>query len=240
MSMPRARPPLETRLRTNEVAKLCKLFDEALAASEGWRAFNGPTAHFYTRVLTRRRAIPFNQLSGDSLFLDHAYAALATWMCSPGPDVTDFEKFCVMLPRYTAAAGDLANTSILDLSEPDAELVVSRFTPLFDSPGLTTSQTPSIVPTSKLLHFLLPDLVPPIDRRYSLAFFFGRPEPPSGYSVSQIFLVIFLACVAIGREAHVAIRRAVQEQPLTCAGHAKVIDNAVVGYMKLMARAIQE
>ena len=82
--------PVETVLLTRRIARLCGLFDQCLEASKDWSAFTGPSTHFYRRVLARRQAVPFSDLSADMLFLDYVYAALATWMGSLGPPLTDF------------------------------------------------------------------------------------------------------------------------------------------------------
>ena len=140
------------------------------------------------------------------------------------------------MPRFTAAAADFSRASILDFQDDAAAAnVAHRFATLFDSSGLTTSSSTSIVPTSKLLHFLLPDLVPPIDRKYSLRFFFGRKDgsPPPGYAVSDVFRVVFTGSVGVGMHSRDAIRRAVQRGEHMCCGDAKVINNAVIGYMML-------
>src|SRR5687767_12871259 len=63
-------------------------------------------------------------------------------------------------------------------------------------------------------------------------FFFGDSDPPHGYAVSEMFRVIFIASSAIGMHARDLIREAVRSRPEVHSGHAKVIDNAVVGYIK--------
>lgn len=82
-----------------------------------------------------------------------------------------------------------------------------------------------------MLHFLLPDLVPPIDRRYTGRFFYGLnrgTQLPGG--PRAVFEFVFPHFCGFARRHADAIRLATGRSYLL-QGEAKVLDNVIVGYM---------
>lgn len=96
--------------------------------------------------------------------------------------------------------------------------------------GLTASGAP-LVANTKALHFLLPDLVPPMDRSYTGRFFFG---PSKGLLMpgpaSKNFEPMFSALHLLARR-HADVLKASRDGSYLCMGHAKVLDNAIIGYV---------
>lgn len=233
--------PLVSRLKKEHLALISANFAACLTAFEEWHGFTGPSIHFYSRALERRRQIPFCQLGCDAVFLDAAYAALTSWgmhrMGPRGAKLTEFGRFAEVVREFVGRSCQFSDASILDLDADECDLTAAALAPLLDMPGVVASASPSIVGNSKLLHFILPELVPPIDRRYTLRAFFGRSDPPSGYAASEIFRVAFAACAFIASGAADDIRDAVKQRRYLCASHAKVVDNAIVGFMRLRSSA---
>jgi hypothetical protein len=93
---------------------------------------------------------------------------------------------------------------------------------------VSTSQT-QIVAGSKFLHHVLPDLVPPIDRQYTFRFFTGQKAVPSDRAA---FLDWFPRLAAIGAACRDPIQDAITRGGFMATGQAKVIDNAIMGYMQ--------
>lgn len=88
-----------------------------------------------------------------------------------------------------------------------------------------------LVPCTKALHHLLPELVVPIDREYTRTFFgLYAPEFQGQFTGSQrsIFTDMFLAFARIARAARVNVFVGTGEPWRT--SRSKVIDNAVVGF----------
>ncbi len=89
----------------------------------------------------------------------------------------------------------------------------------------------TIVSGSKALHHLLPDLVPPIDRAYTLRFFFGprvlgeAKEEPAFHLMYPQFRQIAVACKG-------AIDQRLAQPTEWDTSITKVIDNAIVGYVR--------
>jgi hypothetical protein len=146
------------------------------------------------------------------------------------------------LPEYaqfsSTARGILAQipldlpSSIRLVPENQVEQVALSLGTLMDMPGLTQGQLPLVV-NSKLLHFALPHLTPPIDRTYTLKFFLGTTAPKIG--ASAIFSLLYPHCVRIAKANDVFIARAVSRGGYMCDGDAKLIDNAIVGFQKRVA-----
>jgi hypothetical protein len=225
----REKPPLLKRVWTKNIGTLCAAFDACLDEYNRSQLFGNVTEHLYHRTLTRRRQVAFEALSSDALFADYSYAALATWM--GWRDLVAFDQFQEALSEFVLAATDLTNTSILELDGNTTEQITTRLADLFDTARLTTARSQTVVAPSKLLHFLLPNLVPPIDGRYTLKFLFGRNGAPSGYSNSELFRVAFAECVYIAGRNAPSIHKAVEANPRLSPGHAKVVDNAIIGFM---------
>jgi len=121
---------------------------------------------------------------------------------------------------------DLRGMSVCDLTEEDTAAVTARLAKLAGTTGITASDAP-LVANTKTLHLLLPDLVPPIDRTYTCRFFFGRMQPPG--SAAEVFRRIYPPLAALAKRHEVAVRKATGTY--ICLGHAKALDNAIVGFV---------
>lgn len=94
---------------------------------------------------------------------------------------------------------------------------------------VSTSGT-QIVAGSKWLHHLLPDLIPPIDRQYTFSFFTGQKSV--AYGDRQAFLTWLPTFADIGRECAKEVHEAIRRGGFMATGEAKVIDNAIMGFMQ--------
>ena len=84
----------------------------------------------------------------------------------------------------------------------------------------------NLVGNSKVMHHLLPDLIPPIDRSHSLKFFYGN------MNIAKDETELFIECV----ENFLKIARSVNDLatfPLTGFNTSipKIIDNAIMGFI---------
>jgi hypothetical protein len=86
------------------------------------------------------------------------------------------------------------------------------------------------VANSKALHHLLPDLVPPIDRNYTLNFFLGRPYIRHGRD-ADYFMTLFPLFRQIAVSCQAAIQARIMDPPVRMnTSVTKVIDNAILGF----------
>ena len=80
-----------------------------------------------------------------------------------------------------------------------------------------------------MLHHLLPDLIPPIDRQYTFRFFTGQMMVASDRTA---FLSWLPQLANIGSRCQQPILDAIRRGGFMATGEAKVIDNAIMGYMQ--------
>lgn len=108
----------------------------------------------------------------------------------------------------------------------DATKAAASLWRLIDGLEIVDNQA-KLVSSSKALHHLLPDLVPPIDRMYTQEFFLFHP-PEFQYGQQQVFAEIWDGFVRIARTV----------DPASYVGdgwrtsRSKVIDNAIVAYVR--------
>jgi hypothetical protein len=87
---------------------------------------------------------------------------------------------------------------------------------------------------SKFLHHVLPDLIPPIDRQYTFSFFTGQKVVAND---KVAFLDCFPKLANIGAACQKPIAEAIGRGGFMATGEAKVIDNAIMGYMQAARRS---
>jgi hypothetical protein len=129
-------------------------------------------------------------------------------------------------PDFESAFRDReADVAALDgLRIDDPNLKVAAVTDALWSLGIVTNDTP-LVAGSKALHHVLPDLVVPIDRRYTRPFF-GWYGTQFQYQQQRVFEEMFPTFHRIAVEVH-------PEQFMGedwCAARAKILDNAIVAF----------
>lgn len=211
-------------------------FDECLDRFNQRQIFTGPSIHFYRRVVDLVRAAPnLTALARNEQLAELAYAALMSWgMHRMGETVaaklTEYADFREAVWRFVAGASVLEGHRITTLAEGDLQAVMEPLAGLLETKGVTASGSP-LVANAKLLHFLLPDLMPPIDRAYTGRFFYGPNrgrQLPGG--ARKVFTDVFPRFCWLARRHAQSIRSASGDGYL-CLGEAKVLDNAIVGYM---------
>jgi hypothetical protein len=218
--------------RATLLADLDREFETSIAVCGENAIFTGPSVHFYERTVRMvRQAHSLRELGKSKLFYDYVYATLTGWgMHRMGRRVaaklTDFSIFRVAVRRLLEEVDDLKKVSICSLTEQETDAVGSRLARLVETPGITAAGAP-LVANAKTLHYLLPDLVPPIDRTYTCRFFYGRMQPRG--SASEVFSCVFSSLAPLAKKHEAAVREAVGSY--ICLGHAKALDNAIVGFV---------
>ncbi len=227
------RLPRDERARRN-VANLISGFDRYLAQFERSNAFPGPSLYFHHRALARRQAhTSAASLMDDELFFEYVYAVLLAWgmhrMGKQAAKVGEFDdlidSFRSALPKIEA----LWSLRIVGLPEDDVDAVAEGVWDVIADLKVSTSRT-RIVAGTKALHHVLPELVPPIDRQYTFRFFTGQKSVSRGDR--QAFLEWFPLLTEIGRARATEIQSAVARGGFMATGPAKVIDNAIMGFIQ--------
>jgi hypothetical protein len=189
--------------------------------------------YFHERAIERRRLHgSAESLLRDVQFLEYVYAVLPSWgMHRMGPlaaKVTEFSSLVNSLRSVQSAIEELWPLDITRLDPADVPEVAAKTWHVIAAIKASTSET-QIVAGSKTLHHLLPDLVPPIDRQYTFRFFTGQKAVSSGDK--QAFLEWFPYLAEIGRRCRSSIDSAVARGAVMATGRAKLIDNAIIGFM---------
>jgi hypothetical protein len=112
----------------------------------------------------------------DRPLLVSIYATLASWgmhrMGPRGAKLVGFDEFAASIGKQREKLFPLENLRMQDLTDPEAADVRAVLSDAVQA--ISASATDSrLVAGTKTLHHLLPDLLPPMDRRYTDGFSLG-------------------------------------------------------------------
>tara|TARA_Y100000310_G_C20699915_1_gene828763 strand:- start:6174 stop:6857 length:684 start_codon:yes stop_codon:yes gene_type:complete len=192
-----------------------------------YRPYN-PGWYLY-RMLNRLRKKGISIFSDE--YLELVYVTLSAWnMNSRAARLNEFEKFKDIIRDNKKLINSLDNYQIDKLTEPDLEIVIKTLKKLFFNMKKICLQSSKVVTFSKCLHFLLPNLVVPVDGRYTLSFFKKSPIIPKELEKQfELYKNMFLAFVNLSNKIDFSKylnQRWNENVP-------KVMDNLIIGYMKL-------
>jgi hypothetical protein len=227
------RTPRETRARHN-VDALIDDFDNSLSTFESVEVFSGPSLYFHVRALERRRqASSAAVLLKDERFLEYVYAVLPSWgmhrMGNQAAKVPDFEEFARSLQACRSEIEMLWALDITAIEDATVRQVGHQLWSIIGRLRASTSAS-RLVSGSKTLHHVLPDLMPPIDREYTFKFFTGQAMLSAGEE--QAFADWWPYLCEIGRSCSSEILAAVGRAERMATSSSKVIDNAIIGFMR--------
>ena len=190
------------------------LKDSINETSDNYRPYD-PALYLYKEL--RQYESPF--LSEERANL--TYTTLIAWgMNSRGAKLAEFRDFKKSLIENWELIQEISENYLEDITDFEYDSLES----LYDNLNLTKTKS-KLVTFSKAMHFLVPNLVAPIDRKYTLNFFYGR-ENKDGFETF--------------REIHDKYKKLAKKQNLHDfldkkwnRSVPKIADNAVIGYMKL-------
>lgn len=142
--------------------------------------------------------------------------------------VGDFAQITAALRDEVTALEQLWPLRITEIDASAARDAAALAWQIIAHVRVSTSRT-QIVAGSKFLHHLLPDLIVPIDRRYTFRFFTGYGAVISD---GASFLDWFPKLASIGNRCQGPICDVIVGGGFMATGEAKVIDNAIVGFMQ--------
>jgi hypothetical protein len=161
--------------------------------------------------------------------------------------LTEWSEFRDTLASSRQALSSLRVLKLLGSSEGEYSDAVSGLWPCYRDLRLSVSGA-TVVVNSKAFYHLLPDLIPPIDRQYTVRFFTKRPEewrdakgkfkalmlPGDREAQFNLFRTI---CVAVKRLSD-QVDPALFDAELRNHGVTppKAIDNAIVNYVRIVSR----
>lgn len=136
-------------------------------------SFGGPSKYFHKRALAEKNT---NFLS--DLHIEYIYATLASWgmhrMGETKTKMKDFETFKSSILQHKDRLIYFKDVRIEEIGS-NKDVIIEELKQICFS--ICTSESDSkIVGNSKTLAHILPDLIPPIDRQYTIRFFTNKPK----------------------------------------------------------------
>lgn len=207
-----------------------KIFENSLNKTKEFYRPLDPGQYLYNLLLEKRKK---KDIFSDE-YLELVYTTLIAWnMNGRGAKLSKIDKFKQTLRKNKVQIKSLEKYKLINLK--DKELVLGKLKDLFFNLNLTETKS-KIVTFSKTLHFLLPELIVPIDRKYTLDFFYNNKQLPTNKEKKEnnekqfeIFVELFDKFIEISKSYNL-------NQYLDNIWHVtptKVIDNAIIGYGKL-------
>jgi len=216
----------------NRVTQLVSKFDEYIEFFDKSNLFTGPSWYFHLRTMEHLRNVQLpNILSNEEdPFYELLYATLTSWgmhrMGSRGAKLVEYETFRDSIISQKDKILALKDVSILTMPEDELWQVREELWNILGSLKISATQS-KLVANSKTLHHILPNLVPPVDREYTLQFFYGNKM----YSDDQKkFKEIYPRVYQIAQRCKPRIEQTIARTPFH-SSPTKVIDNAIVGYV---------
>jgi len=172
----------------------------------------------------------------EDKFIELIYVTLSAWnMNSRGAKLSDFEDFKDSLKINKNQVLNLSKYRMEKIQEIEFEMLTKILEHLFNNLKLVgknknNNEKPRLVTFSKTMHFLLPDLIMPIDRKYTLKFFYNNVSINPKLNLQfQKFLHIFKECSNFALKSKLNLKlddNWNQNVP-------KIIDNIIIGYSKI-------
>lgn len=223
--------------RRDQVERLVSDFGGFVDAFDQNRQFSGPSLYFHVKALKALRShlLAVEAMTDDDFF-DDMYATLASWglhrMGAGKAKLGEIDDLKSSFREQRRGIEQLQHLRIEEIAQEDMDDVTDCIWDVLQGLRVGIGQT-LLVANSKALHHLLPDLVPPIDRNYTLMFFVGRPYIYRGRDGDY-----FRALFPLFREIAVRCRGDIRTRIRTPwegmnTSVTKVIDNAILGFMPM-------
>ncbi|MCD6404318.1 MAG: hypothetical protein J7M19_00665 [Planctomycetes bacterium] len=192
------------------------------------KRFGGPSLHFHQRALATRNPNVTEQ------HLEYVYATLASWgmhrMGKGGPKMQNFDIFCKSVAPLRDRIAQAQEFTLSAMTDHDWNTLWE----IFRGIKIMATST-SLVGNSKAMHHMVPNVVPPIDREYTLKCLRGskdiKNDSEAEWTLLQDIVSDFFAPLA-GDKAFTEMATAWMERQGRFPWDTsilKVIDNLVIG-----------
>jgi len=217
-------------------------FEDHLERFRAEEPFTGSSLYFHRKtrcMLDRARLLgdcdaqAVASCIDDDSFLESLYATLTAWgldrMGPTGPKLVNFKEFAASFRHHREEICELSSHRLDLLPANEVSIVAGKIWGLIAELDIGKARR-KIVSGSKALHHLLPDLVPPIDNAYTLEFFGKRII--SEANEEHAFHFMYPRFREIGVACKGAIDKRLAQPTDWDTRITKVIDNAIVGYVR--------
>jgi hypothetical protein len=194
--------------------------------------FSGPCLHFHLESLKAAHEQQFDK------FIESAYAMLAAWgmhrMGDGGSKMCEFDEFSSSVRKVWPHFVNLREKLRDNLVAEDWDQLRDTFC------GIRCMATgTSLVGNSKVMAHMLPNLVPPVDREYTLNFLYGSKQIKNSLEYEwkklkemlQEFFYPVAKHPTFQREAQAWLSR--RDQFRWDTSQLKIVDNLVIGFSSL-------
>ena len=152
------------RIRVRNVLENAAQYHEAYYRAD---TFRGPSLYFHHRALATRQEI------ASLAHLEYVYATLSSWgmhrMGKGGSKMRSFDTFQKSVERLQSKIQDAQSFEISEMTQRQWSVLRK----IFRGIDVMASGT-SLVGNSKAMHHMVPNIVPPIDREYTLRYLRGN------------------------------------------------------------------
>ena len=210
--MPKLKRNLLSTIPAKSIARLAKSGEKLLT--------QGYDAELYNRILR----FPRKDINSDE-FIKLVYDMLIAFkMNSRRAKLSAFVDFKKTIIKKTDIIQSLAKYKLEKVKATD-DSFVATIDSLFDDLRLTQTKS-SLVTFSKAMHFILPDLFMPVDRWYTLRFFYESTP----VNEKACFLQVFEQFRLFAQEHHESLQEQVDSNSHWNRNIPKVIDNIIIAY----------
>jgi len=202
-----------------KIDELINDFDKYLEIFREKMQFSGPSIYFHDATIGMRRSADLHTLIKDEKFIEYLYAVLTSWgmhSLRGGPKLLEFDKFAEETKAMGQKVLSLDGKTLGEITKTEINLLYQT---LVNNSIMQTNTR--IVGNSKLLHHLLPDLIPPIDGANILRFF-----DLEGSDI-KVFPELMNYFKSIYNK--IAWNKISYDGPMN-SSRPKLIDNAIIGY----------
>jgi hypothetical protein len=200
-----------------------RLLSSALHETKTYYRPLDPGSYLYNKICNYDIDSKFN-----TDFIELLYVTLAAWnMNSRGAKLQEYCKFEKSIMDNKKRIYNIVDLNIKDISE---EPNMNQIEELFYSLDLVASTKPALVTFTKTMHFLLPELVVPIDRTYTLMYFYENVNIPKEKE-KQFAMIKEIQCEFSRFANTVSMDQYIDNKWNRTA--AKVMDNMIIGYRRM-------
>lgn len=189
-----------------------------------------PSTVLYKGIVEKHREYSLNKLLSQDSFYELLYATLISWnMNQRGARLSDFEAFKKSIFNVRFELIQLSRLKISDLVNQDMERTLFAIAVIYQKLNIMNSKS-KLVGNSKTFHFLLPDLLMPVDRSFTLKFFFGHTNVSNNFKSEfrkyQVVLRNYIDIILGFNLSNKDVDGKGWNTSLP-----KLIDNAIIGYI---------
>jgi len=200
--------------------------------------FNGPSAYFYLQSIKTIKENNYKELFSNDHFIEYLYATLACWgmhRMDRKTRMTEFKTFKDSILKNKELFIELSKEK---LREVDIEKIREKILKIFRTLNLMSRENaPKLVANSKMIHFLLPNLAPPMDKGNVIYFFYGKDRinkkgktvksTPTIKNEGEVFVNILREFQKIANKLDLSEKDLKNKWDTSI---PKLIDNAIIGY----------